>query len=131
MSFKKIIAILGTLSMVKCFPPSKNYCTGWNQDFTMVILFPTGYPDLLVMSYCYSNGGNRIIGATGTIPWTVDAEKTTLFMNTTNKNFTGFVNLMHFNKAEWEKIPYSGKLEEFILSVNGTHIEATNGLCPW
>ncbi|EER00525.1 hypothetical protein Pmar_PMAR025745, partial [Perkinsus marinus ATCC 50983] len=132
MSFlKKIIAILGISSMVQCFPPKSEYCTDVNLKLTGSIFFHSWAPDLLQILYFYIEGGRQVgVNVTGTIPWTVDAKSTTLFMDTTNTNFTYFADFMHFNPTEWERIPFNDKLDAFTLSVNGTHIEASSSRCP-
>ncbi|EER07175.1 hypothetical protein Pmar_PMAR000331 [Perkinsus marinus ATCC 50983] len=128
--FKAIIAILGISSMVQCFPPSSEYCTVPNVNFTTTIFFHTYAPDLLEMLFFSNQGGEAGVYVTGTIPWTVDANTTTLFINTTNANLTSFADFMDFNVTEWGRIPYNDTINAFTLSVNGTPTEAYSGRCP-
>ncbi|KAF4682585.1 hypothetical protein FOZ60_010380 [Perkinsus olseni] len=135
MSFSRaIILLLASLSMAKNFPPEDDYCMKPNLVFTVDIFFEhvtqqQRHINAIQVLY-FSAKLPLVVIVTGIIPWKSNSGNTAIALDIKNKNFTDFAKILNFNPTEWEEIYYNRSKDAFILSINGTHIDASHAQCP-
>ncbi|KAF4660140.1 hypothetical protein FOL47_007280 [Perkinsus chesapeaki] len=99
-------------------PPHDVYCSDASLSFTGGLFFRAYGPNTFQILY-FLIFPRLLEQVTGTIPYKVKPDGSTLMLDTANKNFTQFADDINIDPTTWNELPYNSTGDSFNLPIPG------------